>query len=191
VSLDLRRCLTPLFGSALPLIDLARLHDLTVLPAPEPDQFGSPYVQPAIFSGGHPAVILPLAGKTFRRLDTIMVAWDYSREAARTLSDAMPLLERARQVHVVTVSGEKGIHTTCTETDLDKFLSGHGLSYVLHRPSLKSGSIGEFLQRQAMDLKADMLVMGAYGHNRLQEFVLGGATRGILKHVALPTFLSR
>lgn len=190
LNLDLRRCLTTLHAGNENMVDLARLHDLVVLPAPESPGFEHSGIQAALFDTGRPVVLLPSQRKKLQWLDRLVVAWDYSREAARALSDAMPLLALAKQVHVISVFGEKGIHTTSTASDLDKFLSAHNIKYVRHQETLKSTSIGEFLMQYAMDLNADMLVMGAYGHSRLREFVLGGATRGALSDPLLPLFLS-
>jgi len=190
LNVDIRRCLTTIHASNENMVDLARLHDLVALPAPESPGFENSGIQAAIFDSGRPVVLLPAHRKKLQWLDRLVVAWDYSREAARALCDAMPLLALAKQVHVVSVFGEKGIHTTATASDLDRFLSAHDIKYVRHQETLKSGSIGEFLMQYATDLNADMLVMGAYGHSRLREFILGGATRGVLGDPLLPVFLS-
>lgn len=190
VSLDLRRAQTPLYAAGAPVMDLARLHDLVAVGVPEAGGFGAPLLQAAIFDSGRPVVLIP-AQKGLQRLDRIAVAWDYSREAARAMADAMPILARAQHVDVITVFGEKSIATACTRADLDIFLGAHGVRYALHAPTLADAPIGPFLMRQARALHADMLVMGAYGHTRLREFILGGATRAILSEPQMPTFLSR
>ncbi len=188
--LDLRRCLTTLHSGFDSVVDLARLHDLVAIPVPESPGFEQSGIQAAIFGSGRPVVLLPTHRKKFQWLDRLVLAWDYSREAARALSDALPLLTLAKQVHVVTVLGEKGVNTTCGASDLDKFLCAHNIKYVRHQETLNSSSIGDFLMQYAMDLNADMLVMGAYGHSRLRELILGGATRRVLSDPLLPVFLS-
>jgi nucleotide-binding universal stress UspA family protein len=190
VTLDLRRCLTTPFAPPTPLVDLARLHDLVILPVPESDTLGRSHIQAVLFDSGRPVVLLPSSRKWLNWSGRILVAWDYSREAARALSDALPILATAKEVHVVTVFGEKPIHTTAVATDLEKFLAAHGIKYDLRQVSFDVDDIGDFLMRQAMELGADMLVMGAYGHSRLQEFIFGGATRTALLDPALPLFLS-
>ena len=190
LNMDLRRCLTTLGAGSEGMVDLARLHDLVAIPAPGPPGLEESNIQAAIFDSGRPVVLMPSRHKRLQWLDRLVVAWDYSREAARALSDALPLLSLAKQVHVVSVFGEKGIHTTCVENDLDKYLRAHNIKYVLHQETLKTSSISEFLMQYSLDQNADMLVMGAYGHSRLREFVLGGATRGILSDPQLPVFLS-
>jgi nucleotide-binding universal stress UspA family protein len=123
-------------------------------------------------------------------LGTIMVAWDYGREGARALADAMPILKLAGRVHIVSVFGEKGLNTHCTAADLGKYLSAHAVTYSIETPTLHQGSIGDFLTEQAQTCGADMMVMGAFGHSRLREFVLGGATRSIMREPSLPIFMS-
>ncbi len=192
VPLDLRRSLSTLFASADTLVDLARLHDLTILPVPETDAFGRAYMEEALFGTGHPVLLLP-SGKSARplqRLQKVVVAWDFSREAARAMADALPILSRAARVHVVSVLGEKGIVTTSAPGDLEKYLDLHQVTYVIERISFDGGTIGERMMSYAGEMDADMLVMGAYGHSRLREFVLGGATRGILSDTRLPVLLS-
>ena len=192
VPLDLRRSLTTLLASPDPLVDLARLHDLTVVPFPQSDALGSSYLQSVLFGSGRPTLLLPAGTgkKKLQSLDRIVVAWDYSRAAARAMADALPLLMQARQVHVLSVLGEKGLRTTCVKGDLEKYLTAHAVKFSLDQVPIKQESIGDCLISQALDRNADLLVMGAYGHSRLQEFILGGATRAILSDPQLPTLVS-
>lgn len=192
VTLDVRRSLAALYPSPDSLVDLARLHDLLVLPVPEINSFDRSYLEPAIFDTGRPTLILP-SGKNARPLtglENVIVAWDYSREAARALSDAMPILARAKHVHVVSISGEKNLRTTSTFCDLEKYLVAHKVNHVVEQRPLAKGGVAETLTAYARELNADLLVMGAYGHSRFREFVLGGATRGMLSDPALPVLVS-
>jgi len=193
VPLDVRRNLATLLPSADALTDLGRLHDLTVLPVPLWDVLGRSALEMVIFGTGRPTLLLPSGSgkKQLQSLNRVVVAWDYSREAARAMADAMPLLTRAKEVHVMSVFGEKGIHTTCVPGDLEKYLSSHKVNYVMDRVTLDHGTIGDRVMSHAGDvINADLLVMGAYGHSRLREFVLGGATRAILTDAPLPVLLS-
>lgn len=192
VPLDLRRSLTTLLASPDPLVDLARLHDLTVVPLPQSDALGGSYLQSVLFGTGRPTLLLPSGAgkKRLQSLDKIVVAWDYSREAARTMADALPLLVRARQVHILSVFGEKGIRTTCVKGDLEKYLTTHDVKFALEQVPIKQEGIGDCLMSYALERNADLLVMGAYGHSRLHEFILGGATRAILSDPQLPTLVS-
>lgn len=188
VQLDLRRALTTLHAPPDILVDLARLHDIVMMPVPESSGFGRPPMQAVLFGGGRPVVLLP--ARRLRQLDRIVVAWDYSREAARALADALPLMARAREIRLITVAGEKHVKTTARRADLEKFLDAHGLHYSLNEIALEGEHIGRFLMDYAVNAGADLLVMGAYGHSRLQEFVLGGATREVLRETLLPVLLS-
>lgn len=192
VPLDMRRNLTTLLGSPDALIDLSRLHDLTIMSIPALDTFGDDVIQAAIFGTGRPTLMLPSGSgtKPLRKLNRILVAWDYSREAARTLADSLPILTRAKAVHILSVFGEKGIKTTCVPGDLEKYLTAHQIKYEIDQLTIKNGNIGECLLSHASGIDADLLVMGAYGHSRLRELVLGGATRTILSESRLPVFLS-
>lgn len=190
VVLDLRRGLTTPYASQAPLVDLARLHDLVILPVPEVDAFDRSCVQAVIFGSGRPVVLLPSHGKPLQWLDRIVVAWDWSREAARALTDALPLIALAREVRIVTIFGEKHIETTSVRADLEKFLEAHQVKYNFHQVDLEGKPIGSVLMDYAKEAGADLLVMGAYGHGRLREFVLGGATREILRDPLLPVFLA-
>ena len=190
IALDLRRGLTTPYATPDTLVDLARLHDLTVLPVPEINAFDRTCTRAALFGSGHPVILLPSRDKRLLRLDRIAVAWDFSREAARALSDALPILAMAREVRVVTVFGEKHIKTSAVTADLEKFLTAHQVKHSLNQIPLEGENIGRFLMDYAQTMDANLLVMGAYGHSRLQEWILGGATRGVLRDPALPLLLS-
>lgn len=192
VALDLRRCLTTLYAPPDALIDLARLHDLVVLPVPESEAFTRTEATATIFRAGRPVLLLPSGdgARRLRGLGRVTVAWDYSRAAARALGDALPILRLAEKVHVVTVRGEKPVRTTATQSDLEKFLSRHAIKHVVEEVALDDGRIAEALARAAETNRADLLVMGAYGHSRIAELVLGGATRGVLARPDLPILLS-
>jgi nucleotide-binding universal stress UspA family protein len=192
VSIEIRRQLLPLYPSPQPLVDLARVHDILVLPFPECNDFDHDFIRPAIFETGRPSLLLPhgRGKKPLRRLDTVVVAWDFSREASRALSDALPVLLQAHSTKILTVFGEKGLETTATMEDLKTLLDSHGVNCTFERAVLKDGAIGKLLAESADAFNADLLVMGAYGHSRLREFILGGATRGLIADPPLPLFLS-
>jgi nucleotide-binding universal stress UspA family protein len=192
VAVNIRSTLANLYASPQPLIDLARLHDLTVLPIPETDSFDRKYLEAIMFKSGRPILLLP-SGKGHKPLQAmanIVVAWDFSREAAQAISEALPILVLAKQVHIVTILGEKHIQTTSNRSDLEQYLRSHGLKYVIHEATLKDQNIGERLSSYVSDAGADMLVMGAYGHSRFQEFALGGATRTMISDARIPLFMS-
>lgn len=171
------------------LVEYARLRDLTILPMPAAsDQW---YAEAIIFGSGRPTLILPelLRRRPFR-IDTVAIAWDFSRAAARAVSDAMPVLELAKQVRIVTVINEKALDTKRSGAEMAKNLSRHGIDAVLDEVDARGSPIGEVLESWTSSQGADLLVMGAYGHSKWREFVLGGATRSLLTRPPLPILLS-
>ena len=189
VALDIRRGTVPFTMPGTGLVELARLHDLVLLPAPGPETLDYTLIHAAIFQSGRPVLFLP-SGRALMRVERVAVAWDFSREAARALKDALPLLRLANDLHIVSVTGEKDIAGAATAHDLEKFLRAHGLDFSFHREEKKFAPVAERLLDHATAIRADLLVMGAYGHSRFSEFVLGGATRGILHDPPLPVLLS-
>jgi nucleotide-binding universal stress UspA family protein len=118
------------------------------------------------------------------------VAWDFSRAAARAISDAMPVLELAKQVRIVTVVNEKALDTRRSAEELARNLARHGIDVVLDKVDAKGRSIGDVLETYTGSHSVDLLVMGAFGHSRLREFILGGATRSLLSKPPLPILFS-
>ena len=102
----------------------------------------------------------------------------------------MPLLEKARQVRVLIVTNEKSLNSTRSSEELAKNLARHAINVVVDEVDAAGCRIGEVLRTEAASCNADLLVMGAYGHSRLLEFILGGATQSILSKPPLPVLLS-
>ncbi|MDB5558820.1 MAG: universal stress protein [Enterovirga sp.] len=170
----------------------ARMRDLTIIPVGSPSDFRQEVAEAVIFESGLPVLILPEVSDRTESvtLDAIGIAWDFSRPAARAVASAMPLLRRAKYVHVVTVRNEKVIETRRSGSELARHLGCHGIQVVLDEEDAAGRSIGETLEEYATTNGLDVLVMGAYGHSKLRDFVLGGATKGLLSNPRLPIFLS-
>ena len=173
-------------------IEYARLRDLTIVPVPEGDYIDQWYAESVIFGSGRPTVILPYTRKRTESfaLNTVIVAWDFSRPATRAVADAMPILEKAKRVCVLTVTNEKTIDTRRSGAELAKHLARHGVDVVLDEVDAKGRSIGDVFEAHLTYRHANLLVMGAYGHSRIREFILGGATKRMLARPPLPIFLS-
>jgi nucleotide-binding universal stress UspA family protein len=171
------------------LVDYARLRDLTIVPVPESyDQW---YAEAVIFGSGKPTIVLPeLQPSRPFELGTVALAWDFSRTAARAVADALPILERARKVRVVTIVNDKVIDTKHSAEELAKNLSRHGIDVVLDKIDANGRPTGEVLESHALAHTIDLLVMGAYGHSRLREFILGDATKRLLSKPPLPILFS-
>ena len=171
------------------LVEYARLRDLTILPVPESyDQW---YAEAVIFGSGRPTLILPQRPRSLPfELGTVAVAWDFGRAAARAIADAIPILEKAREVRIVTVTSEKVLDSKHSSEELAKNLSRHGICVVLDKVDAAGRTIGEVLEAHAASCKADILVMGAYGHSKFREFFLGGATKSLLSQPPIPILFS-
>jgi nucleotide-binding universal stress UspA family protein len=172
------------------LAEYARFRDLTILPIPAGDDVDQWYAETVIFESGRPALVIPGTMNAPFRLDTAVVAWDFSKTAARAVADANPLLLKAKVVHVVTVTNEKQIETQRSATELARHLAHHGIKVNVDAADAAGRDIGTTLKSYCRSRNADLLIMGAYGHSRFREFVLGGATRSMLSAPTLPVLMS-
>jgi nucleotide-binding universal stress UspA family protein len=162
----------------------ARLYDLTVLQSGL--QFTS-FAEAFVFESGRPVLLYP-EERCSGRFDHIAIAWDGSRASSRAVADAQFLLGKAARVTVICASQDKPDLATAAKT-LGDALAARGLEVETAEVS-KEGYIGDVLQFKAIELGADLLVMGGYGHSRLREFVLGGATADVLSKTRLPILMS-
>lgn len=173
------------------VLERARLVDLIVLSlAGENAAYDGPLWLAADVALDAPAPVLAMPPDS-RALDCfgpVLVAWDGSPEAAHALRLALPLLAKASAVHLVTVADDE---TGFPTADASIYLARHGLNAELHNWPRDRRSTAEALQDAAAVLHARYLVMGAYGHSRLREAVLGGATRAMLRTSSVPLLLAR
>lgn len=186
-----------------PLVDQCLLHakyaDLVVAGQRDGDDDSSQEGQDElldhlVLEAGRPVLLVPYAG-TFKVVgQRVMVAWNATREAARALNDALPLLKKAKEVHVVAVNPRGGNgrdgHGDVPSADIALHLARHGVKAEAEAIEAKNMGAGEALLSRAMDESVDMIVMGAYGRSRLRELVLGGATRHMLRHMTVPVLMS-
>lgn len=145
-----------------------------------------------MFGCGRPVLLLPYAG-TYPVIGRFpVVGWDGSREAARAVGDAMPFLKRAEEVKIVTVNtqGTQLRGSSLPGTELASSLARHGVKCEASQTVAKDLSIADEILSRTADLGSDLLVMGGFGHSRIREYVLGGATRGILERMTLPVLMS-
>ncbi len=171
---------------------LARRFDLSVVSQAGRDKHALDelIIESALFDSGRPVLVIPYIQKSALTLNRVMVCWDGSRNAARAVSDAMPFLEKAGTVEVVTIIGEAGKSDELPGADIAQHLARHGLKVELQRQSTGTIDVANQLLSLAADISADLIVMGGYGHSRLREFILGGATRGMLAAMTVPTVMS-
>lgn len=183
-------------GQAPSLVQRAHCSDLTVMSQPDPGApghaFAQDIVEDVVLNSARPTLVLPYAGEARTIGSRALVAWDDSQEAARALSDALPLLRLARDVDVVswTERGEPEDPSRRTRMDaLHRWLQRHGVAAEVHLQTADI-PIAEAMLSRAADQGADLIVMGAYGHARWSERVFGGATRGLLQSMTVPVLMS-
>ena len=171
----------------------ARYADLAVAGQEDPDE-SLPGQQPGplVLSCGRPVLLIPYigAGKTLGQ--RVVVAWDASREAARAVRDALPILKQASSVQVVSVnprSADFG-HGDVPGADIALYLARHGVEVDVQRIETRDLDVGNALLSHVAGAAADLLVMGGYGHSRLREIMLGGATRTILHDMTVPVLMA-
>jgi len=182
-------------GALAPTLSLhARYVDMVIMgQADKSDPFSiTEYeVEHAILDVGRPALVIPYVGaaKTFGK--RVMVAWDGSREAMRAIHEALPLLERADEVHVLSVdTGGTAGHGDVPGADISLHLARHNIKVEASSTPAREISVGDTLLSRAADKSIDLIVMGAYGHSRYRELVLGGVTRRLLQSMTVPTLMS-
>jgi nucleotide-binding universal stress UspA family protein len=184
------QCLTS--ETADVLVEHARLRDLTIVPVSDGDHVAQWYAQSIIFGSGKPTLVMPHIRKRTSAfaLDTVAVAWDFSRPAARAVADALPILKKAKQVYIVTITNEKSISGRRSAEELARNLVSHDVHVILDTADAGGRGIGEVLTSYVDSVGGDILVMGAYGHSRMRDFILGGATRSMVSKPPVPIFMS-
>jgi len=167
---------------------IARSFDLTLLVCRSDSPDHALLQQDVLFGSGGPAVVFP-ADDAPCHIETVAIAWDGGRAAARAVRDAMPILERARTVRLLTCPQDKPIASRSIDGVM-ALLTAHDID-ATHSPiDLGDHAIGAALQSAALSQDAGLLVMGAYGHSRMREFILGGATTSALQSPQLPLLMS-
>lgn len=172
-----------------------RYADLIVVGQPDPNRDRDALVaQPAdlLFESGRPLLVVPYAGRFATVGERVLVGWNGSREAARAIGDAMPLLASAKRVVVAAANPKPGPNGLGDEpcADIARHLSRHGCKVEAAHVATDVIEPGDMVLNMLADEGCDLLVMGAYGRSRLRELVLGGMTRFILQHMTVPVLMS-
>lgn len=174
----------------------ARYADLLVMGQPDPETVDGPderdFPDRAILASGRPTLMIPYAGSFPTVGSHAVVAWNATRESTRAVVDALPLLQRAKKVTIIVGDAKPGAggHGESPGADIALYLARHGLSVDVSQEQTAGIDVGSLLLSRIADLGADLLVMGAYGHSRLRELVLGGVTRTILTEMTVPVLMS-
>lgn len=179
------------YGIAGCVVDQARLHDVLVIGCDSSGMLSDRLLaENFLFEIGRPMLVAPADFKGEFTCRRIVVAWDNSRVAARALGDALMLNPDIEEVVLLTIGDEKNVRSSLTQETTEQILKRRGVAVQSCKKSLDDRSIGEAIQESAIELNADLLVMGGYGHSRLRDFILGGATLSVLAHPRVPVLIS-
>lgn len=171
-----------------------RYADLVVVGQAEPGMIGprSDLPERVALESGRPVLVIPYIGAPRTVGENVLIAWNGSREATRAITDALPILERAKAAVVMAFNPETGrtAHGDIPSADIAHWLARHGVRVEAKQAYATDIDTGNALLSAAADLGSDLLVMGAYGHSRLRELVLGGTTHDILSEMTIPVLMS-
>lgn len=180
-------CTLGAFGRAAE--DFARYHDMIVTALSANDATMVATAQSVVFGSGRPTLLIPQDLQP-SRYHNIMIAWDGSRVAARAVADSRDFLQLAKKVYIVVVTDEKTMPAANQSLKLFEYLGLHDIDATVALVQSQQQPIGRALQDYALENNIDMMVMGAFGHSRVRDFVIGGATTGIFRDLRLPVLLS-
>lgn len=170
-------------------IGQAKVHDLAILDAETATiNVDRGLIEGVLFESGRPLIVVP-ANVTGFAARKIIVAWDASARAARAVNDAMPFLRAAEAVEIVAVGSERELATSIPGAELAPHLVRHGVNATVKNLAVQ-GDVASTLREQASLFGADLLVMGAFHHSLMREWVLGGVTQSLLAESKVPLFLS-
>jgi len=169
-----------------------RYADLLVLGQDDPESDSAGLLEAVVFDSGRPVLAIPFAGSFKTIGKRVLVGWNASREASRALHDALPLIAKAETATVFLANPTRGLdgHGEEPGADIARHMVRHGLKVEVAKVIAGDVPDSALLLNHASDMGADLLVMGAYGHSRLREFILGGMTRSLLREMTVPVLLS-
>lgn len=170
----------------------ARTRDLCLVPVGTPLDGQRAIAEAVVFGSARPVLLFRpgVADLLNQGLSAVVLAWDGSRSAARAMADALPVMQAARQVRVLTVINEKPEARSGLGAEAARHLEAHSITAVVDEVDADGRRVGVVLEEHAAACRSDLLVMGAYGRSRVREFILGGATEHMLHDPKTPLFLS-
>lgn len=176
-------------GFADIVADHARYHDIVLIALGEDRQVSRLTAEAVIFGSGRPVLLVPESAPP-NAPDHVVIAWDGGRVAARAVADARIFLRRAKEVTIITVAGEKPLTDDRQGERLAEHLADHGIAARVVRVPSADRPVAEVMQAHVRNVGAGLLVMGGFGHSRMRDFVLGGATQGALDDLQVPVLVS-
>ena len=160
---------------------------------PQPDGVITPHDFPerVILGAGRPVLVVPVVGRDRFVLGSVLIAWDAGRSTLRAITDALPLLERAARVTLLSINPiSRGGHGELPGADMALYLARHGVTVEVASVGSIDDDAGATILKHAVEFDSDLVVMGGYGHSRWLELARGGATRTVLEQMRLPVLFS-
>lgn len=170
--------------------DAARYVDLVIVNQTDENTLaGIPFIKndQLVMSCARPVLFIPYIGAPESMGERILVAWDGSRESVRAVNDALVLIENSKQVDIVTINAADDDKSASA---MSQHLQRHGVEARVRRIVSKEVDAADELLSVAADMGSDLIVMGAYGHTRIRELILGGVTRKLLKNMTIPVLMT-
>lgn len=169
----------------------ARYRDFTLISTEGDEEIGNPDAETVLFGAGRPILVPPamLGDDDLITFESMAIAWDASRAATRAVFDALPLLKLAKQVRIFTIRNDKPLLSD-DRYGLKAYLARHGIDPIIEDVDANTRGTADVLKAYVRENNVGVLVMGGYGHSRAREFVLGGATKAVLRQPFQWTFLS-
>ncbi len=181
--------------SALSSVSSARCADLVVAVQSNPhsDTISSANLESLLFEAGRPVLFIPFAAPVTGTFAKILIAWNGSREAARAVFDALPFIVEASQIEILVVDPDEDgdLDSEAAGSEIAASLARHGVEATVINKRSAGLAVGAVIENYAAEAVPDLIVMGAYSHSWLREFLFGGVTRTLLQSMPVPTFMSR
>ena len=180
------------YAATRTVTEMSRLYDLNIIAQPDrsnPSQ--TDFLSEAVlFGSGRPVLMVPYITRAPIGTDRVLICWDGGVPAARAVHDAMPFLRKATTIDIVAVNEAEDDAGEVSSAALIAHLARRDLSATPHRLTADTSNIHNAILSLAADNDTDLIVMGAYGHSRLREFILGGTTRGMFESLTVPALIS-
>lgn len=194
LSFDVDTVYAEVAGAGYDIGERALYADLVVA---GPDVFENEDLKPqvvsgAIFHAGRPLLLIPPGSTATLRPKTVLLAWDSRPQAAHAAREALDIMQAAESVHITMIDPVAALRLSGDEpgADIAAYLARHGIPVTVDNLPSGGREVAEVLQKHALDIGAGVIVMGAYGHSRMWEFVFGGSTRSMLKQARLPILMA-
>jgi nucleotide-binding universal stress UspA family protein len=176
------------------VLDYARSADIVIAGQTDPDWELSPlmdFPERLALESGRPTLIIPYVGRYPEVGRNVVIAWKAARESARAVFDALPILAGAQRVQILEIKERRsGRDSLAPDSTIAASLARHGIKATLSTSVVAEIGVGDEILSRVADANADLLVMGAYGHSRMREFIFGGATRHLMRHMTVPTLFA-